>query len=97
MTVMTEAGKRLLDGFAPEPAPDAQELHRRSTQGRRDKLIPAIEEIESEARAAALREVAEKVERLEVAPMGRPGMATEWVRLRQVRAILTEATGAEKP
>lgn len=50
-TPRTEAGKRLLEGFAPEPAADAQELHRRSTQGRRDKLIPAILAIEDEARA----------------------------------------------
>lgn len=48
----TGAGRRLLDGFAPLPRPDAQELHRRSAMGRRVKVAAGIVAIEREAAAA---------------------------------------------
>lgn len=47
----TEAGRQMLDGFAPMPQPDAQELHRRSAMGRRVKVHASILAIEAEARA----------------------------------------------
>lgn len=49
-TVQTQAGRDLLDHFAPMPPPDAQELHRRSAMGRRVKLEAGIVTIETEAR-----------------------------------------------
>jgi hypothetical protein len=60
-----------------------------------------ILEIEKQARAAALREVAEKVERLEHRLEFESSWADEQamyecVSLSEVRAILTEATGASE-
>ena len=55
MTPRTEAGRRLLDGFAPMPLPDAQELHRRSAMGRRVKVAAGILAIEREAGQDAIK------------------------------------------
>lgn len=54
----TEAGRYLLDHFGPAPAPDAQELHRRSAEGRRTKLRAAIVTIEQQAAASVTGEAA---------------------------------------
>ena len=53
----TEAGRYLLDHFGPAPAHDAQELHRRSAEGRRTKLRTAILTIEEQAARLAAPQI----------------------------------------
>lgn len=50
-TPRTAAGRAHLDRIAPAPAPDAQELHRRSAAARREATAKAILAIEAEAAA----------------------------------------------
>lgn len=62
----TEAGRELLDGFAPMPRPEAPELHRRSAMGRRTKLEAAILAIEAEAGALDAERLAMAIRTAEI-------------------------------
>ena len=83
----TEAGKRLLDWFGGPMKP-----------GEARNLQSSIAEIESEARAAALREVAEAVRALPMSqyPMVKGAAVQALIDRDQVLRLLTETTGASE-
>lgn len=91
---MSEDTRPPLDQIAPETREGIDMLDHSvqyvPADAGRAVVASKIAAIEAEARAAERERLRVVVEGLPIAPMGRPGMSTEWVRRHQVLRLLSD-------